>query len=214
MVRDTGVGIEPAVLARVFDKPGQAERSAGHGRGGLGLGLGLVRGLVQLHGGDVEVASAGHGRGTTVTVRLPLAEPPAAPPEPSAGPPTPDRTYRMLLVEDEADTAESMQLLLELFGHQVRVAATGPAAVEAARQTVPEVVLCDIGLPGDMDGYAVAQALRREPLPAATRLIALTGYGQDEDLRRALEAGFDAHLTKPVRYGDLQQLLASLSARA
>ena len=120
---------------------------------------------------------------------------------------------RVLVVEDNPDTARSLRLLLSLEGHQVRVALTGPDGVRAAREWGPEVVLCDIGLPGDMDGYAVARALRSEPSCASACLIALTGYGQEEDQRRAHEAGFDLHLTKPVNPDELQSVLHRLGTR-
>jgi CheY-like chemotaxis protein len=123
------------------------------------------------------------------------------------------RAYRILVVEDNRDAAESMKLLLEVTGHQVEVAHTGPAGVTAALQFRPQVVLCDIGLPGGMDGYAVARALRREPALGSAYLVALTGYGREEDLRLAREAGFDLHLTKPVDFNDLQQALAALPER-
>jgi CheY-like chemotaxis protein len=205
-IRDTGVGIEPEMLAHLFEPFAQADRSLDRSRGGLGLGLALVRGLVALHGGQVEVASAGKGRGADVTVRLPLQEdPPALLSEP-VPPLAAHKPLQILIVEDNPDAAESLRLMLELWGHDVRVAHSGPAGVTAARDVRPQVVLCDIGLPG-MDGYAVATALRAQPETAASRLIAVTGYGQAADVRRALEAGFQEHLVKPVHPERLFALL-------
>ena len=212
-VRDTGIGIEPAMLVKLFETFSQADRSRARSRGGLGLGLALVKGVVELHGGEVRAASAGPGRGSEFLIRLPLERAPAAPPEPttpaSASAPA-CRSYRILIVEDNRDAADSMKILLGLTGHQAEVAYSGTAGLETARQFLPEVVVCDIGLPGDMDGHALARAFRREPALAATYLIALSGYGQDEDQQRAREAGFNRHLTKPVAIDELQRLLASL----
>jgi CheY-like chemotaxis protein len=198
--------MEPEMLSRVFETFTQADRSLHRSRGGLGLGLALVRGLVELHGGQVRAESEGLGRGTTLTVWLPqvpeIGTPAAVP---AAAGETP-RRRRVLVVEDNVDAAETLRDLLELAGHQVEVAHDGFAGVESARAFQPEVVLCDLGLPG-MDGYAVAAELRRDPATAA-RLIAVSGYGQEEDRRRSREAGFDLHLTKPVDPLELERLLA------
>jgi signal transduction histidine kinase len=206
-VCDTGMGIEPALLPQVFDSFTQADRSLDRSPGGLGLGLSLVRGLVELHGGGVEAQSKGPGRGSRFSFRLPLA----ARTHTAASEVTPTgqdgRPLRILIVEDNPDTATTMRLLLELMGYEVAVAATGPAGLEATLRTHPDVVLCDIGLPGGMDGYAVARSVRSHPETARTRLIAVTGYGRDEDRRRAREAGFDLHLTKPVDPAELQRRL-------
>jgi signal transduction histidine kinase len=206
-VRDTGIGMDRAMVERVFDTFSQADSSLDRSRGGLGLGLALVRGLVQLHGGDVDAASAGLGRGTEITIRLPLSgtvvpsAPCNAPIEPGAP------ANRVLVIEDHVDAAESLRLLFTMTGHTVEVAHDGPGGLQAARAFRPQVVLCDIGLPGGMDGYAVARAIRRDPALAAVRLIALSGYGQDDDRRRSHEAGFDAHLIKPVDFANLCRLL-------
>ena len=208
-VRDTGVGISPDLLPCIFDPFAQADRSLDRTRGGLGLGLALVRGLVQLHGGTILVESAGTGRGAEFTFRLPLAGEPAmfshssAPRGLAAGP------LRVLIVEDHRDAAETLRDLLEVFGYKVELAYTGPDGVDAALHFHPQVVLCDIGLPG-MDGFQVAQKLRQHPATARMHLIAVTGYGGEEDRRRSSEVGFEKHLTKPVDPEELQQALTSV----
>jgi CheY-like chemotaxis protein len=212
-VRDTGIGMDAAMLARLFEAFAQADRSLARSRGGLGLGLALVKALVELHGGEVRVASDGPGCGSEFTVRLPLEHNPVPPARPAAALPSAGRSFRILVIEDAADAAESMKILLELSGHQAAVAHTGPAAVATARRARPEVVLCDIGLPGGMDGYAVARALRQDPATATAYLIALTGYGREEDQRLAHDAGFDLHVIKPVDFKALKELLASLPPR-
>jgi CheY-like chemotaxis protein len=161
---------------------------------------------VELHGGEVRADSAGVGCGTEITLRLPVAPAPRASqkvPAPAAGPAGP---LRVLNVEDNRDAAETLRDLLELSGHTVEVAHSGLSGVEAAQQFQPHVVLCDLGLPG-MDGYQVAMELRRDPSTANARLIALSGYGLEEDLRRSVEAGFNLHLTKPVDFAELERLL-------
>jgi two-component system CheB/CheR fusion protein len=193
-VRDTGIGIEPAMLPRLFQPFTQADSTLNRRLGGLGLGLALVKGLVETHGGTIDVSSGGKGAGAEFVVRLPLT---ATPVQTEVAPAVPPRPRRILLIEDNLDAAESLRLALELGGHEVAVAHDGPQGIERARQIAPEVVLCDIGLP-DMDGYAVARALRGEPGLRNTFLVALTGYALPEDQQRAQEAGFDAHLTKPA----------------
>jgi signal transduction histidine kinase/DNA-binding response OmpR family regulator len=213
-VRDTGIGMDREMLNRLFETFSQADRSLDRSRGGLGLGLALVKGLVELHGGDVKVVSEGLGKGTEVTICLPLEARPAAPSLNGGRPAGPEAAYRILVIEDNPDAAESMRVLLTLAGHQAEVADSGPAGVEAVRARQPDVVLCDIGLPGGMDGYEVARVLRVDPALASVYLVALTGYGQEEDQRRALAAGFDQHLTKPVDYADLRRVFAVLPVRA
>lgn len=207
-VRDTGSGIEPELVPRLCEPFVQADRTLARSRGGLGLGLALVKGLVELHGGGVAVASEGSGRGTAVTFWLPRASGERTPPQPSRPPPAPAGPVRVLVVEDNRDSADVLQALLELNGYRVSVAYDGPEGVAAALRLKPDVLLCDIGLPG-MDGYQVARTVRDNPDTAGVRLIALTGYGRDEDRRRAEEAGFDLHLTKPV---DPEQLRQHLTA--
>ncbi|WP_437676612.1 PAS domain-containing hybrid sensor histidine kinase/response regulator [Sorangium sp. So ce131] len=213
-IRDTGIGMDAAMLARAFDPFTQADRSLDRSRGGLGLGLALVRGLVELHGGEVSAESAGVGHGTAVVVRLPLARS-VAPPSPRAAP-TSDvaaRSLRILVIEDNEDAAAMLQALLSMEGYRVEVALSGPAGVDVARSFSPEVILCDIGLPGGMDGYGVARALKGTAGASPSLLIALTGYGREEDRRRAEEAGFDMHFTKPIEPSSLESLLASIAAR-
>jgi PAS domain S-box-containing protein len=196
-VRDTGAGIEPEMLGRLFEPFSQADRTLDRSPGGLGLGLAIVKGLAELHGGCVRAESAGLGRGSSFIVTLPLRVELAAlsdhpaPARPAA------KHLRVLVVEDNRDAADSLRMLLDAYGYEVTVAYSGPDGVRAAEEHQPDVVVCDIGLPG-MDGYTVAAALRGNPATASARLIALTGYGQEEDRRRAKDAGFDHHLTKPA----------------
>jgi signal transduction histidine kinase/DNA-binding response OmpR family regulator len=212
-VRDTGVGLPPETLSSVFDLFTQVDRSLDRAQGGLGIGLTLVRRLVELHGGRVEAHSAGAGQGSEFIVTLPCltdAPQPAAEPPPArveAGGPR-----RVLVVDDNVDGAESLATLLKLLGHEVHVAHDGPAALRATADVRPEVVFLDIGLPG-MDGYEVARRLRR-PGRNEALLVALTGYGQDEDRRRSREAGFDHHLVKPVDPAVLEELLAGTAVPA
>ena len=207
-VRDTGVGIEPEVLARLFEPFSQADRSLHRTRGGLGLGLALVRGLTELHGGRVRASSEGPGHGAEFVVRLPLTGEPAALAEPSREPQPSKERRRVLVVEDNRDAADTLRMLLELQGHEVRVAYTGPDGVRAAEEWRPAVVVSDIGLPG-LDGFGVARALRANPATAQARLIAVTGYGSEDDRRQARESGFDHLLTKPADPAALQQLLVA-----
>ncbi len=204
-VSDDGVGMEPAMIDRLFEPFSQADRSLDRSRGGLGLGLSLVRAFMELHGGSVDAHSDGPGKGSEFTLRLPTAGdvPPAR--TLPAGPTLPQR---VLLIEDSADAAELMQIVLELAGHEVAVTHTGAAGVERARSFRPTVVICDIGLPFGFDGYEVARALRADPERRGLRLIALSGYGQEDDRRRADEAGFDEHLTKPVAAETLKRAVA------
>jgi PAS domain S-box-containing protein len=209
-VEDTGIGMEPDILSHLFEPFSQADRSLDRSRGGLGLGLALVKGLVDLHGGTAEASSGGKGHGATFTIRLPLSREAgdAAEPVPSASPEV--KSLRILVVEDNRDAAESLGMLLDLSGHRVELAYSGQEGLDAARRFRPDVAICDIGLPGGMDGYDLARALRACKEAAGARLIALSGYGQDEDKRRAREAGFDEHLTKPVDPGALIKLLEAL----
>jgi len=203
-VTDTGRGIPSEMLSRVFELFAQAEQPIDRSLGGLGVGLTLTRRLVELHGGTITAFSDGEGRGAQFTVRLPV-ERTAAPLRPPSEPPAQARPRRILIIEDSHDARESLRLLLESQGHQVSEAADGTRGVAVALAEQPEVVLIDLGLPG-LNGYDVARALRATPFGRAARLIAVTGYGQSDDRRRSNEAGFDAHLVKPVSYGVLSQL--------
>jgi two-component system, chemotaxis family, CheB/CheR fusion protein len=210
-VRDDGIGISEDMLPRIFDLFAQADGSAARRQGGLGIGLTLVRRLVELHGGSVEVQSGGLAKGCEFTIRLPelkVRPAPRAPEKPfshSGGNTIPKR--RVLLVDDNVDVAESMAMLLRDSGHEVRIAHSGTDALQAATASKPEVILLDIGLP-DMDGYEVAQRIRQRPDMTKTCLVALTGYGQDEDRDHARQAGFDYHLTKPTSLAALEDILA------
>jgi PAS domain S-box-containing protein len=198
-IRDQGVGIAQEKLAEVFELFTQVDRTLDRAQGGLGIGLALVKRLVELHGGRTEAHSEGPGRGCEFVVRLPaLVAPPAegAAVAGQAGD-RPSSPRRVLIVDDNADAAESLAMVLRLGGHDVRTAYEGPAALEVAAAFRPEVVFLDIGLPR-MDGYEVGRRLRRQPGLEGTRLVAMTGYGQDEDRRKAREVGFDLFLTKPV----------------
>lgn len=210
-VRDTGIGIEPEVLAWVFEPFIQADRSLDRSRGGLGLGLALVKGIVELHGGDVEVWSAGPGHGSEFTIRLPLQEGPTDAEQESTRNPDVIPPCRILLVEDNAMAARTAQMILQHCGHTVEVVHSGSQAIDRAPAFRPEIVLCDIGLPG-LDGYTVVDALRRQPGLETTYFVGISGYAQDE--RRAREAGFDAYLTKPVDFAQLERMLARAKAEA
>jgi two-component system CheB/CheR fusion protein len=205
-IRDTGIGIEPSLLPSLFDLYTQADRSLQRSRGGLGLGLALVKGLIEPQGGKVAITSDGPGKGTEVTFELPIqaqsAEPAA---QPGAADP-PGNPLRILIIEDNRDAADTLRILLEHARHQVVVAYTGPAGLEAAEQFRPNVVLCDLGLPG-MDGLAVARAIRQLPNLEGTRLIAMTGYGLESDQQQTRDAGFEMHLTKPCNPEELLRVL-------
>ena len=208
-VRDDGMGIAPELLPHVFDLFVQSTRSLDRAHGGLGIGLTLVHRLVKLHGGSVEARSEGLGRGSEFIVRLPILPGPVTV-QPPPAPAAPEISRRILIVDDNEDATNSMAMLQRHRGHETRTAFTGPEAVAAAAEFLPEVVLLDIGLPG-MDGFEVARRLRAMPALADTFLVALTGYGSDEDRSRAREAGFDEYLVKPV---DLDLLREWLRSRA
>lgn len=208
-VQDTGVGIEPEMLSRLFEAFDQTDRCQDCGMDGLVRDLSMVRSLIELHGGQVHATSYGPGRGAEFTVRLPAEPEPAALAQMLAEPDQDGHHLRILVVEDNRDSAESLRMLLELYGYEVTVAYTGPEGVKAAEEWHPSVVLCDIGLPG-LDGYGVARQLRRNPATAKTPMIAVTGYGAEEDRRRSREAGFDRHMVKPVDPEVLHQALSAL----
>jgi PAS domain S-box-containing protein len=212
-VRDTGIGIAAEHLPGLFRMFSQVSPAIERSQGGLGIGLALVRGLVELHGGSVSATSEGPGRGSEFVIRLPtmIAREQAAR-APDAGRAPLPASRRVLVVDDNTDAAESMSMMLELFGHQVAVAHDGREAAQAAETFRPELVLLDIGLPL-MNGYEVARHIRGQPWGKGMLLAALTGWGQEEDKRQAAEAGFDVHLTKPVAPATIEKLLASLADR-
>ncbi|QBQ55464.1 PAS domain S-box protein [Nitrosococcus wardiae] len=208
-VQDDGIGIEQKLLPRIFDMFVQAERSGGYASGGLGIGLPLVKGLVELHGGQAEAASPGLGQGSTFTIRLPLASEEATeqplenwPKETGEEP----LAHRILVVDDNVDAADSMAEVLQNLGYQVRTAYHGEATLEAVREYGPTLILLDLGMPG-MNGYEVAKRLQQWPREERPVLIALTGWGQEADRQRSREAGFDNHLVKPVNLRTLIQVL-------
>lgn len=210
-VIDTGVGIAPEMLSRLFQPFMQADTTLDRSRGGLGLGLALSKGLVELHGGDVSAYSAGIGKGSEFVVCLPLEEPPAE--EPQVVPPDiPHHSRRVLIIDDNVDVAETLRELLELNNHEVAVAYNGPKGLAKTREFRPELVLCDIGLP-NMNGYDIAKAFRQDEALNGIFLVALTGYAMPEDLQRAADAGFDSHLAKPVDLAELDRILAQLPDR-
>jgi PAS domain S-box-containing protein len=206
-VKDTGIGIDPEVLPRLFEPFTQADRALDRSKGGLGLGLSLVKGLVEMQGGTVSAESEGTDKGATFTVRMPLDTSTATQTRPASPAPADRRARRVLVIEDNIDSAETLREALQLGGHSVKVAVTGAEGLEQARAFKPEVVLCDIGLPG-MDGYDVARAMRADPELRRMGLVALTGYAAPEDVSLARQAGFDAHLAKPPTIEMLDGVLA------
>jgi CheY-like chemotaxis protein len=206
-VQDTGIGIPHDMLTRIFRPFVQAHQTLDRSKGGLGLGLALVKRLVELHGGSISASSAGPNRGSEFVVRLPRIFDATTTPQ-STGPESlPQRTRHILLIEDNPDFRTGLRTLLELWGHRVEEAASGEHGLEIIRASHPEIVLVDLGLP-DLDGYAVARSVRRAPGGDAIVLIAITGYGRPEDRCRTKEAGFNAHLTKPIEVEELAQILS------
>jgi CheY-like chemotaxis protein len=207
-VNDTGIGISPALLPHVFDLFRQERQSADRARGGLGIGLTIVRKLVELHGGTVRAESDGLGKGSTFIVRLPVAatEPAAVERHATPTPVVAQAPSHILVVDDNEDALDILADVLRDAGHVVTTAKDGPSALAAVKTFHPDVAVLDIGLPV-MDGYELASRLRASLGDAAPPLIALTGYGQDSDRDRALEAGFSQHLTKPVDFGHLLGVL-------
>jgi signal transduction histidine kinase len=212
-VQDTGIGIAAEQLLRIFEMFTQVDTSLGRSRNGLGIGLTLAKQLVELHGGTVQARSAGVGQGSEFVVLLPvLSTPlPPLPREPSGVKPVATVQRRILVVDDNPDAAESLAMLLKLSGHEVHIAHDGLEAVEVAAKLQPDVILLDIGLPR-LDGYEAARRIRKQPRDKGVILVALTGWGQDEDRRRSEEAGFDAHMIKPVDLDALANLLVKLRA--
>jgi CheY-like chemotaxis protein len=214
-VRDNGIGLAPETIATVFDMFSQVAPGKGHTDGGLGIGLALVKGLVGLHGGRVEARSGGLGQGSEFSVYLPhtIIEPlPAAPPAELAPSAHATRRLRVLIADDNRDSAESLGMLLEMSGHEVQLAHDGSQALGLAAEKRPDVALLDIGMPG-MDGYEVAMNIRKAAWGSDMTLIAITGWGQEDNKRLARNAGFDHHLTKPMDSAVLESILAKVERR-
>jgi len=215
-VRDNGVGIAPEVLPYIFDLFTQAERTPDRSQGGLGIGLALVKSLVALHGGSVHAHSNGLGQGSEFSICLPcVARAPVGAPDAGAADDTDavtDGNLRVLVVDDNADAAQMLAALLEVQGHDVSVEYDARGALARAHDEHPDVLLLDIGLP-DMDGYELARRLRAQPENAGATLVALTGYGQNQDREEAQQAGFDHYLVKPADLNEVNEVLAQAEAR-
>ncbi|WP_437635501.1 hybrid sensor histidine kinase/response regulator [Sorangium sp. So ce854] len=212
-VRDNGVGIPPRLLPHVFDLFTQGDRSLDRAEGGLGIGLTIVRRLIDLHGGTVQALSDGPGRGSEFIVQLPRPARPLAPPARGAPAAPSGERLRVLVVDDNEDSAESMAMLLRRMGHEAHAVFDGPSAIELATRLRPDLVLLDIGMPG-MTGHDVARALRSTPGLEGLSLFAMTGYGQESDRRATQEAGFDEHLVKPISVDVLRRHVGDIAARA
>lgn len=213
-VKDNGIGIPKAKLAVIFDMFAQVDRSLERAHGGLGIGLTIVKCLVEMHGGTVEARSDGHGRGSEFIVRQPIAAAPVANKTPAQGDEEPFPTIprrRILVVDDNLDAASSLAMLLRILGHDTQVAHEGQGALDLAATYRPEIVLLDIGMP-KMSGYDVCRRLREQPTGSDMIIVAVTGWGQDADRQKSVEASFDGHMVKPVEPRDLLKLVASLQA--
>jgi PAS domain S-box-containing protein len=209
-VKDTGVGIPPSMLPRVFDLFTQVDRSLEKSQGGVGVGLSIVKALVEMHGGSVEAKSAGHGQGSEFLVRLPVAERPAGRQRKADEVPVgPRGGLKILVADDNVDSAKSLAILLEIMGNEVHTAHDGCEAVDTASSLRPDLALLDIGMPR-LNGYEACRRIREQPWAKRTVMVALTGWGQSEDVRRSEQAGFDHHLVKPVEPKALEKLLASI----
>jgi CheY-like chemotaxis protein len=213
-VQDNGIGIAAEMLPRIFDLFVQAERRLDRSQGGVGIGLTLAKRLVEMHGGSIAATSPGLGQGSEFVVRLPARLDAGAAKDRESGTATTNRLprRRVLVVDDNQDAADSLVVLLRLLGQEVGTAYDGPTALARAGEFRPDLVFLDLGMPG-MDGYEVARRLRRERQLTGVVLVALTGWGQEEDRRRSCEAGFDHHLVKPVEPNTVEKLLASPSAQ-
>jgi CheY-like chemotaxis protein/nitrogen-specific signal transduction histidine kinase len=209
-VSDDGMGLPPDMLEHVFDMFAQVDRTLERAQGGLGIGLSLARRLMQLHGGSVSASSAGSDQGSTFTLRLPASvdAAPASEVQPAVARSTP-RNVRVLVVDDNTDAADSLATMLQLDGYDTRVEYSGEDALQAAAEFDPRVVVCDIGMPR-MDGHEIAKRLRSDPRRAGTVLVAVTGWGSEEDKQRTQGAGFDFHLVKPVGLRSVQEILGRL----
>ncbi len=207
-VTDNGVGIPPDLLPKVFELFVQGERTLDRSQGGLGIGLSIVKRLIEMHDGSVRITSEGERRGTTCELRLPLIDGQRASTAVS-GTRAQSKARRILVVDDNEDAANTLAMILKLEGHDVDTAYSGAEAFERIEKFRPEIVLLDIGLPG-LDGYQVAERVRMQPALRDVHLVAMTGYGQEADRQRTREAGFAAHLVKPVDFDDLSHALAEL----
>jgi CheY-like chemotaxis protein/two-component sensor histidine kinase len=207
-VSDAGAGIDSVLIERLFEPFMQGDHTLDRNSGGLGLGLALVKGLVELHGGEVSAYSAGRNQGAEFTVRLPLQTELQIAPKRARAESAPQPGRRVLIVDDDRDVADGLRAALEIHTHEVAVAHNGPEALAAARLFKPDVVFCDIGLPG-MNGYEVARAFRADGAFRSTLLVALSGYAQSEDLAKASAAGFDQHLAKPPNIEKIKRICAS-----
>ncbi|HVF16548.1 MAG TPA: ATP-binding protein, partial [Steroidobacteraceae bacterium] len=208
-VTDNGLGIPQEMLPFVFDMFTQVDRNLDRAQGGLGIGLSLVRRLMELHGGEVRAESPGPNKGSTFTLVLPLvdADAPIESKQAAAGARAAARPLRVLVIDDNRDAADALSMLLTTHGHQTRIAYGGAAALEIAREFEPETVFCDLGMPG-ISGFDVASRLRKEQKRGAPLLVALTGWGTDEDKRKTREGGFDFHVTKPITFDDVDRILS------
>jgi two-component system, chemotaxis family, CheB/CheR fusion protein len=212
-VRDDGVGIDPEILPRIFELFVQADRGTERARSGIGLGLTLAKRLVELHGGTIEAKSAGNGLGSEFVVRLPAAGgPSAAAVEPRRDKSVQDASRRVLIVDDDRDSGESLKMVFSISGHAVQLIARGADAVPAAAEFRPDLIVLDIGLP-DLDGYQVARNLRADPRTAKVAIVAVTGFGRDTDRARSRQAGIDFHMTKPVDHDALMEFLRANHGR-
>lgn len=208
-VRDNGIGIRAEALPQLFDLFHQSDRVPGRVSEGLGIGLTLVRNLVEMHGGSVSATSAGPNQGSEFVVRLPALPSSSAPVPPlAASPPPPDQPLRILVTDDNSDSAESMAMLLAVMGHDTRIAYDGEQALQIVKEFPPQVIFLDIGLPHGLDGYELARRLRRQSGLENVLLVAMTGYGQEEDRQKSKSAGFDHHLVKPADLSEINRLLA------
>jgi CheY-like chemotaxis protein/anti-sigma regulatory factor (Ser/Thr protein kinase) len=210
-VRDNGLGIPVEAQPRIFEMFSQVDRNMEREQGGLGIGLSLVRRLVEMHGGSVEVTSEGPGQGSEFTVRIPVLKElgSAAKGRAIGAADAPGAKRRILVVDDNRDAADSLGMMLKLMGNEVRTAADGLAAVELAETYLPEMILMDIGLP-KLNGYDACRRIRKYAWSTEMFIVALTGWGQEEDRRRSQEAGFDQHLVKPVEIESLSKLLTQV----
>ncbi|HET9652798.1 MAG TPA: ATP-binding protein, partial [Usitatibacter sp.] len=210
-VRDNGIGISREMMSRLFTLFAQASPALQRSEGGLGVGLALVKGFVEMHGGTVAASSDGPGKGSQFTIRLPVGEKPRDDAAENAAQDSHRRSLRVLVADDNVDITETCATLLQLWGHEVRIAHSGREALELAEAFLPQLALIDIGMP-QVSGLDVARAIRKAPWGAAMRLIAVTGWGQEEDKQLAVRAGFDDHITKPVEPSRLEALFEPAGA--